>query len=65
MFEPLFKVNVQLRVEAVASWQVAFEPLKKFQPPPFGQSKIEDFNFLYHVNLHEGNESQDEHEQPE
>jgi hypothetical protein len=45
-------VNGALQAEYIdESHDVETEPIREFVPPPFGDSKPEDFNILYHVRL--------------
>lgn len=49
--EPLFQVDVLPNFDyQIDASDITIEPLKEFCPAPFGQSKDEEFNFLYHVH---------------
>ena len=52
--EPLFQVFVQpqLQLDLIDEQNdINFESIGEFIPPPFGESKPEDFNIIYHVRL--------------
>lgn len=49
--EPLFVVQLQIYFDRIDESMIEIEPIKEFVPHPYGNSKPEDFNILYHVRL--------------
>jgi len=49
--EPLFVVQLQVYFDIINQSEIETEPIKEFVPHPYGHSKPEDFNILYHVRI--------------
>ena len=51
--EPLFQIKLESNFIEISPEHYVTENLPEFIPAPFGSSKAEDYNLLYHVNLYE------------
>jgi dynein heavy chain len=51
--EPLFQIKLESNFIEIHPSYFEEEEIPEFIPPPFGNSKLEDFSLLYHVHLME------------